>query len=84
MQKAHKEIFNLVPIQFVTAQHAAARGRHTLVLKRQKINERKRVEVSGVDEIFVKRRHLNNPNFREEKCENCSSEGGVQQLFVLR
>lgn len=42
MQKAHKEIFNLVPVQFVTAQHVAARGGHTLVLKRQKTKERKK------------------------------------------
>lgn len=82
MQKAHKEIFNLVTVQFVTAQHVAARSGHTLVLK--KTNETKRVEISGVDGIFVKRHHLNNPNFREEKCQNCSSDGGLQQLFALR
>lgn len=26
MQKAHEEIFDLVPVQFVTAQHAASRS----------------------------------------------------------
>lgn len=52
MQKAHKDIFNFIPVQFVTAQHAASGSGHTLVLKRQKSNERQRVEVSGVDGIF--------------------------------
>lgn len=56
MQKAHKEIFNLIPVQFVTTQHVAARGRHTLVLRRQKTHDIKRVELSGEDGIFVKRR----------------------------
>lgn len=69
VQKAHEQVFNLVPVQFVAAQHVAAGDGHTLVLERQKTNERKkRVEVSDVDGTFVQRHHLNQPNFREEAC----------------
>lgn len=42
VQKAHEQVFNLVPVQFVAAQHVAAGDGHTLVLERQKTNERKK------------------------------------------
>ena len=39
MQKAHEQVFDLLSVQFVTAQHSAAQSRRTLVLERQKTNE---------------------------------------------
>ena len=36
VQKAHEQVFDLVPVEFVAAQHSAAQSRRTLVLERQR------------------------------------------------
>lgn len=58
MQKAHEQVFDLIPVQFVTAQHSTAQSRRTLVLmhgkkegREQRTNEREKVSGAGFKEI---------------------------------
>lgn len=54
MQKAHEEIFDLILVQFVIAQHTAAGSRSTLVLKRQKTNKGDSLSYQGQTEYWLK------------------------------
>lgn len=54
MQKTHEDIFDLVPVQFVAAQHAAARSGCVMVLKRQKTNLRDSLSYQVQREYLLK------------------------------
>lgn len=41
MEEAHKQVFDLVPVQFVAAQHSAAQSHSTLVLMIRKGNKKR-------------------------------------------
>lgn len=78
MQKTHEQVFDLVSVQFVTAQHGAAQSRRALVLNAQGRGEESKVGESWDKErrnqrekalvISISRqRRRKNPNFKEKK-----------------
>lgn len=95
MQKAHEQVFDLFPVQFVAAQHSAAQSRRTLVLTQRKEAQRdgeKKWErkSAGYQTPALQKKsklqrdkehHSVRPNFRDEKCKVFSLEGKSTQAW---